>query len=105
MQTSKTAYFFDRFCLDLRRGALVGLDGVEIPLRPKSLSMLLFLIENSGRLIGRDEFMQAVWADTTVVDEGIAQCIRDIRRALGDVSQQLVRTVPKRGYVFSADVA
>jgi DNA-binding winged helix-turn-helix (wHTH) protein len=105
MQTSKTAYFFDRFCLDLRRGALVGLDGVEIPLRPKSLSMLLFLIENSGRLIGRDEFMQAVWPDTTVVDEGIAQCIRDIRRALGDVSQQLVRTVPKRGYVFSADVA
>ncbi|HET7882093.1 MAG TPA: winged helix-turn-helix domain-containing protein [Acetobacteraceae bacterium] len=102
---SKTAYFFDRFCLDMRRGALVGVDGQDITLRPKSLSMLIFLIENSGRLLGREDLMQAIWPDTTVADEGIAQCIRDIRRALGDAGQQLIRTVPKRGYVFAADVA
>ena len=53
-------YRFDRFVLDLGRGSL-SVDGAECALRPKSFSLLQYFIEHPGRLIGRDEIMQAVW--------------------------------------------
>lgn len=102
---SQTAYFFGRFCLDLRRGALFGAEGQEIPLRPKSFAMLRFFIENAGRLLDQDAIMQAVWPGTIVADEGIVQCVRDIRRSLGDGGQFVIKTVPRRGYIFAADVS
>src|SRR5204863_9752132 len=52
----------------------------------------------------RDEIMQAVWGDVAVTDESVTKCIADIRKALGDESQQLIRTVARRGYVFTAPV-
>src|SRR4051812_6293456 len=99
------AYYFDRFVLDLNRGALLGLDGAELPLRPKSFALLQLLIENAGRLLNRDTIMKAVWPDVFVTDDSITQCVGDIRRALGDEAQRLVRTVPRRGYLFAAEVS
>jgi DNA-binding winged helix-turn-helix (wHTH) protein len=96
-------YRFDRFTLDLVRGALLS-DGVELPLRPKSFALLRFLVENAGRLLDRDTIMTAVWPDVVVTDESITQCVRDIRKALGDKGRQLLRTVPRRGYRFAAAV-
>jgi adenylate cyclase len=98
------AYIFDRFVLHLDRGALLE-DGAERTLRPKSFALLRHLVENPGRLIGRDEIMQAVWPGVFVSDDSIAQCIGDIRRALGDDAQRLLRTLPRRGYLFAAQVA
>ena len=86
------------FTLDLARGALLGPDGAEVPLRPKSFALLRLLVENAGRLVDRDGIMAAVWPDVVVGDEWITQCIRDFRKALGDEAQQLLRSVPKRGY-------
>lgn len=97
-------YRFDRFVLDLSRGALLA-DGAECPLRPKCFALLRHLVENAGRLIGRDELMQAVWPGVFVTDDSIAQCVKDIRRALGDDEQRLLRTLPRRGYLFAASVA
>jgi TolB-like protein len=99
-----TAYTFDRFVLHLERGALLA-DGVECSLRPKSFALLRHFVENPGRLIDRDEIMHAVWPDVFVSDDSIAQCVRDIRRALGDDAQQLLRTLPRRGYLLTAQVA
>jgi predicted ATPase/class 3 adenylate cyclase/DNA-binding winged helix-turn-helix (wHTH) protein len=98
-------YRFDRFTLDLARGALLTSDGAELPLRPKSFALLQFLVENAGRLLDRDTIMQAVWPDVFVTDDSITQCVRDIRRALGDEVQRLLRTVPRRGYRFIAEVS
>ena len=98
------AWRFDRFTLDLGRGALLGPDGAEVPLRPKSLALLRLLVENPGRVVDRDAIMAAVWPDVIVGDESITQCIRDIRKALGDEAQQLLKTVPKRGYLLAAEV-
>jgi adenylate cyclase len=95
-----SVYRFDRFVLDLARGALSA-NGVERPLRPKSFTLLQYFVENSGRLIGRDEIMQAVWPGVFVTDDSIAQCIKEIRRALGDDEQRLLRTLPRRGYMFA----
>jgi len=94
-------YRFDRFVLDVARGAL-AVDGVECPLRPKSLALLKYLVENSGRVVSRDVIMQAVWPGVFVTEDSIAQCIKDIRRALGDEQQRLVRTLPRRGFLFAA---
>ena len=104
-RTPPAAYRFDRFTLDLARGALLGPDGAEVPLRPKSFALLRLFVENAGRLLDRDAIMAAVWPDVVVSDESIAQCVRDIRKALGDEAQQLLKTVPKRGYLFAAEVA
>ena len=98
------AYVFDRFVLDLDRGALLA-DGADRALRPKSFTLLRHFLENPGRLIDRHEIMQAVWPGVFVSDDSIAQCISDIRRALSDNQQNLLRTLPRRGYLFTAQVA
>jgi TolB-like protein len=96
-------YQFDRFCLDLRRGALL-VAGEERTLRPKSFAMLLYLVQNPERLIDRDEIMRAVWPGVVVTEDSITQCIREIRHALADADQRLIRTLPRRGDLFAAAV-
>lgn len=98
----QTLHFGD-FTLDLRRGSL--LRGAEVlKLRPKSFEVLKHLVENSSRLVGKDELMGAVWPDTAVTDDSLVQCLIEVRRALGDSKQEIIRTVPKRGYIFELDV-
>src|SRR5690349_20066647 len=98
----RLAYRFDRFTLDLARGALLAEDGTGLPMRPKSFALLRLLIENAGRLLDRDAIMAAVWPDVFVTDDSITQCVRDVRRALGDEAGRLLRTVPRRGYLLAA---
>jgi DNA-binding winged helix-turn-helix (wHTH) protein/TolB-like protein len=94
---------FDEFTLDLTRGCLFRA-GEEIKLRPKSFETLRHLVENSGRLISKNELIAAVWPDTSVTDDSLVQCLIEVRRALGENGQQIVKTVPRRGYIFDADV-
>src|SRR5215213_10934075 len=104
-QPRQSAYRFDRFVLDLNRGALVTADGAELALRPKSYALLRLFVENAGRLLDRDAIMAAVWPGVFVADDSVTQCVRDIRRALGDEKQTMLRTVQRRGYVFTAEVS
>ena len=76
----------------------------EIKLRPKVYEALKYLVEHPGRLIGKQELMQAVWPDSFVTDDSLVQCALELRRALGDREQQLLKTVPRRGYLFAAEV-
>jgi DNA-binding winged helix-turn-helix (wHTH) protein len=96
---------FAGFTLDLVRGALLTGSGAEVALRPKSFALLRLLVENAGRLVDRDSIMNAVWPDVVVGDEAITQCVGDIRRALGDEAPRVLRTVPRRGYLFAAEVS
>lgn len=100
---TKTVWRFDRFTLDLSRGALLAPDGTELALRPKSFALLRYLVENAGRLCSHDEIMQAVWPDVFVTEDSITQCVKEIRRALGDDQQRLLRTLPRRGYLLAAE--
>ena len=99
-----TVYRFGGLSLDLARGALLTVGGEVIPLRPKSFALLALFVANAGKLLSRDAINQAIWSDVIVTDDGITQCVRDIRRALGDSTQQMLRTVPRRGFIFSAEV-
>jgi len=101
---SKPSYCFEGFKLDLDSGCLLQ-EGREVKLRPKSFELLKYLVERSGRLVGRAELMQAIWPDTFVSDESLAQCLMEVRRALQNESQRLVRTVPRRGYIFVTKVS
>jgi TolB-like protein len=100
-----TVYRFDRFTLDLVRGALLAAGGTEIALRPKAFALLRQLVENAGRLIDRDEIMAAVWPGVIVTDDSVTHAVKEIRRALGDDEQRLLRTVPRRGFLFAAEVS
>jgi TolB-like protein/DNA-binding winged helix-turn-helix (wHTH) protein len=72
--------------------------GAEVPLRAQSLAVLRHLIENAGRAVSKDELITSVWGGIAVTDDSLVQCVRDVRRALGDERQRIVRTVPRRGY-------
>ena len=95
---------FDRFALDLQRCALLH-GQEEIRLRPKSFDVLRYLAEHAGRLVSKEELIQAIWPGVSVTDDSLVQCIRDVRRALADNPQRFIRTVPRRGYVFAVAVS
>lgn len=96
-------YQFGEFTLDVSRGCVLKA-GEEIKLRPKVYETLKYLVENPGRLIGKQELIQAVWPDAFVTDDSVVQCTVELRRALDDRTQQLLKTVPRRGYLFDAQV-
>jgi adenylate cyclase len=100
---SDRRYTFERWTLDCRRGALTGERG-DIALRPKSFEVLRFMIENAGRLVSRDHVLDAVWPGVTVTEESLTQCVSELRQALGDSEQRIIKTVPKRGYRFAVPV-
>jgi TolB-like protein/DNA-binding winged helix-turn-helix (wHTH) protein len=102
-QTAKRLRF-ERFVLDLHRGCLF-LDGNEVALRPKTLAVLQYLIDNSGRLVSKDELFAAVWPNLAVTDDALVQSIGELRRALGDDGPRLIRTIPRRGYRFDSAVS
>lgn len=102
--TESRTLSFEAFSLDLSRCSLRR--GVEeIPLRPKSLDVLRYLAENSGRLISKDELIKAVWPNIFVTDDSLVQCIKDCRDALGDGDHRMIKTVPRRGYLFAPKVS
>ncbi len=96
------AVAFGRFVLDPARGALLH-DGTEVRLRAKSLDVLGYLVRHPGRLIGKQELMDAIWPDAAVTDDSLVQCLVEIRRALGD-DQAWVHTARGRGYRFDGAV-
>jgi adenylate cyclase len=95
---------FGNVVLDLGRGALCNNNGAEVALRPKSLDLLLALARHPGRIMSRDELFDAVWPNVTVTEDSIAQCIREVRRAIGDPEGRVLRTIIKRGYRLDVDV-
>jgi TolB-like protein/DNA-binding winged helix-turn-helix (wHTH) protein len=101
---SEKTFCFGKFALDLRRGCLRAGDR-EVELRPKSFEVLRYLVENAGRLIPKDEIIEAVWPSVTVTDESLTRCVSDIRLALEDADQSVIKTMTRRGYVFTAPVS
>jgi TolB-like protein/DNA-binding winged helix-turn-helix (wHTH) protein/Tfp pilus assembly protein PilF len=96
-------FAFGRFRLDPVRGELSS-GGAGIELRPKALAVLHYMLSHPQRLVGKDELLAAVWGKVVVTDDSLVQCVREIRQALGDADQRLIRTIPRSGYLFAGDV-
>ena len=103
---SKTRrYSFKNFTLDLEKRVLLR-DGDPVPLTPKAFDTLALLVRRSGRVVGKDELLEEIWADAFVEESTIAQNVFTLRKALGQnqTDNQFIETVPKHGYRFIADV-
>ena len=99
------SFVFEQFVLDpddrqLRRGA----DPVE--LNGRYFDALALLVRDAGKLVSKDRFLDEVWRGVPVTDEALTQCVRTLRRQLGDdaVKPRFIETVPKHGYRFIAPV-
>jgi DNA-binding winged helix-turn-helix (wHTH) protein len=96
---------FDRFCLDTADRQLVR-DGAPVDLNARYFDALALLVREGGRLVSKDRFLDEVWSGVPVTDEALTQCIRTLRRQLGDdaARPRFIETVPKHGYRFIAPV-
>lgn len=98
-------YEFDGFRLDPAERLLLHA-GTPVALAPKAFEMLVVLVTNSGRLLSKDELMQAVWADTVVEENNLDKTISALRKALSEneTVNKLIETVRGHGYRFTAPV-
>ncbi len=94
---------FGPFTLDLGRAELLR-DGQALPLRPKAFDLLTALATRPGQVLSKDELVLTVWPGVVVSDDSLTQCVHELRSALGDAGPALLRTVPRRGYRFDAEV-
>ena len=97
-------FHFAGFRLESARGTLSGPDGQDHRIRPKTFSLLVHLLENPGLLHGRQELLEAVWPGIAVTDDSLTQCISELRKAFGAQAEEILRTVPRRGYILIAEV-
>lgn len=102
--TSAT-FRFDRFELDAADRRLLR-DGEPQELNSRYLDALALLVQERGRLVSKDRFLDEVWRGVPVTDEALTQCIKTLRRQLGDdaARPRLIETVPKHGYRFIAPI-
>lgn len=91
------------FVLNRARGRLEDRTGAECALRPKSYRVLELLFIRRGQLVSKDDLIREAWPNVIVSDDSLAHCISDIRRALGPRGPELLRTVPRRGYMLVED--
>jgi DNA-binding winged helix-turn-helix (wHTH) protein len=79
-------------------------DGAPVEVSARYLDALILLVAEQGSLVTKDRFMDEVWRGVPVTDEALTQCIRALRRALGDdaANPRFIETVPRFGYRFIA---
>ena len=99
------SFAFERFVLDTGERRVTTADR-PIDLNGRYFDALALLVSQPGKLISKDRFLTEVWKGVPVTDEALTQCIRTLRRQLGDdaARPRFIETVPKHGYRFIAPV-
>jgi len=85
--------------LDPDSNLLLGPDGEVLKLRRQSHDVFVFL------MVTRSEIQESVWRDVVVTDDSLQKCIGDIRRLLGANGHEILKTIPRRGFLLQQDVA
>jgi DNA-binding winged helix-turn-helix (wHTH) protein/TolB-like protein/Tfp pilus assembly protein PilF len=103
--TEQQFYEFDEFRIDAVRRLLL-LRGAPVRLKPRVFDTLLYLASHQGKVLDKDELMNAIWPDATVEENNLNQNVSMLRRALGESrgENRYIVTVPGRGYQFVASV-
>ena len=99
-------FCFDPFRLD-PDNARLWRGEQAVALTPKAFAVLTYLLQHSGRLVTKNELLQAVWADSLVTDASLKVCVREVRKALRDrpARPRFIETVHRRGYRFIAQTS
>jgi DNA-binding winged helix-turn-helix (wHTH) protein len=97
---------FGPFTFDPANGLLRRADS-EIPLPPRVLGVLAYLLARPGQVVARQDLIDAIWKDAFVTDTSLAEAVSSLRQALGDDPQQpvYIQTLHRRGYRFVAPLA
>ncbi|MHB2148122.1 nSTAND1 domain-containing NTPase [Calditrichota bacterium LG25] len=105
MNNTISGFRFGEFELDLKNRQLKK-NNREIPLNSKYFDVLVLLVENQQQLTTKERIFDTVWKDTIVTESALSQCIKDIRKCLGDSAHHptYIKTIAKHGYMFIADV-
>src|SRR5215217_4744673 len=98
---SKHFYEFEEFHLNAANASLWRM-GKLVAISPKSLEVLILLVEKKGEIVSREDLMETVWKDTFVEEANINYTISQLRKTLG--SKNFIQTVARRGYRFDAPV-
>jgi TolB-like protein/DNA-binding winged helix-turn-helix (wHTH) protein len=97
------SFRFGEFTIDTGRASLTC-NGAAVALRPKSFALLEHLVRRAGTLVAKEDLLAALWAGVVVTDDSLTRCVSDVRAALGDSDQKIIKTVARRGYLFDAPV-
>lgn len=95
---------FAGFELDEERHELRAAGGTPVRLRPKTFEMLRLFVARPGQVLSKADLMEALWPNVHVGEDGVFQCIRELRSALGDDRREMIKLVSGRGYLFTLDV-
>jgi DNA-binding winged helix-turn-helix (wHTH) protein/tetratricopeptide (TPR) repeat protein len=103
--THPKIYEFHGFRLEEAQLRLLYQDQ-PVPLKPKILDLLLFLLKKRGQLIGKNELMKEIWPDAIVEENNLTVSMSILRKTLSEAggNRQFIETVPRRGYRFIAEV-
>jgi TolB-like protein/DNA-binding winged helix-turn-helix (wHTH) protein len=98
-------YQFEEFALDPKKRTLTW-DASTVHLTPKTFDILLFLVRNPNRVVSKQELMKAVWPDTHVEEGNLTFNVSVLRKTLAEYApdNQLIVTLARQGYQFTADV-
>ncbi len=101
MNAAVSGFRFEHVFIDLKNRQLWR-DGRVIPLNSKYFDVLALLISRHHQLVSREELFDRIWSDVIVTDWALSQCIKDIRKALGDNAKnpKYIKTLPKQGFMF-----
>jgi TolB-like protein/Tfp pilus assembly protein PilF len=99
-------YEFGNFRLDIGKRVLLDRRGTPISLTPKVYDTLAYLVQHAGTVLDKEELLRAVWPDTAIEENNLTQNISQLRRVLGERTDdhRYIVTVPGRGYEFVAKV-
>jgi TolB-like protein/DNA-binding winged helix-turn-helix (wHTH) protein/tetratricopeptide (TPR) repeat protein len=106
MDQQSVVFQFDDVRVDVGNAQILKA-GQPVPIEPKAFRVLVYLLENPGRVVEKDELLATVWQDTFVTENALTREIGLLRKALGDskTGAKYIETVPTRGYRFVAKVA
>ncbi len=95
---------FNEFELDIAHRRLLR-EGEPVTIYAKTFDLLEFLVENSGRILTKDEILDKVWKGQFVEEANLSVQISALRKALGETagSPRFLITIPGKGYKFVID--
>ena len=98
-------FLFSGHVLDTARREL-SRGGEQIALEPQVFDLLVYLLQNSGRVVSKDDLLVSVWGGRIVSDATLDSRIAAARRAVGDTgaAQNLIRTFARKGVRFVGEV-
>lgn len=98
-------YRFGEFRFDVDEFRL-SRAGAPLPVEPKALHLLLYLLQNRNHLLRKQDLLDHVWHEATVTDNALTRVVAVLRRVLHDDRRvpRFIETIPTAGYRFIAAV-